>query len=115
METNKEIQTVNIFDREVSFFNSIYDKEPQANYPLRLLLTYEGGELMSKITDEYRSNMTKENKLKLPCFTPSAIVSTRTNDGVIKHSGLVCIDIDFQDNEICFDTNRKHRKTFRAL
>lgn len=98
MDTTNNIQTVNIFDREVSWFTSIYEKESRSSYSFKILLTDYGGEMISDIVDKYRNNMTKENKLNLPCYTPSGIFKTKTNDGLIQHNGVVCIDIDFKDN-----------------
>lgn len=37
-------------------------------------------------------------KSKLPAITPSGIFSRRCNDGLIRHGGFICIDIDGQDN-----------------
>ncbi len=40
----------------------------------------------------------RELKSKLPAITPSGIFSKRSNSGLIKHSGMICIDIDQQEN-----------------
>jgi hypothetical protein len=37
-------------------------------------------------------------KQKLPCITPSGIFSKRNTAGLIKHSGLLCLDLDSHDN-----------------
>lgn len=61
------------------------------------------------LSEEYKSQVevlrgepdkTKRRKIKssLPCVTPSGIFDKRSNDRLIKHSGYICIDLDFQDN-----------------
>ena len=34
------------------------------------------------------------NKRKLPSFTPSGVFSQRNNNGLIRYSGIICLDID---------------------
>lgn len=38
-------------------------------------------------------------KAQLPAITPSGIFSKRGKEYLIKHSGLICIDIDYKDNQ----------------
>ena len=38
-------------------------------------------------------------KLRLPAITPSGQFTKRNQYGLVKHSGLLCIDIDHQDNK----------------
>lgn len=37
-------------------------------------------------------------KKRLPGFTPSGVFSKRSEAGLIQHSGIICLDIDEQDN-----------------
>lgn len=57
------------------------------------------------INDEYKTEITvlrqtqdselrKKIKAELPAITPSGIFSKRCKDGLLKHSGVVCVDID---------------------
>ena len=46
-------------------------------------------------TDE---KMRKKIKGSLVCVTPSEIFSERRETSMIKHNGLLCIDIDAKDN-----------------
>ena len=39
-------------------------------------------------------------KRNLPCITPSGIFKTRSRDGLVQHSGFICIDIDHKDNGV---------------
>ena len=43
----------------------------------------------------------KKLKESLPAVTISGIFEQRLNEGLIKHSGLICIDIDAKDNTEC--------------
>ena len=45
----------------------------------------------------------RELKSKLPAITPSGIFSKRCNDGLIRHSGFICIDIDSSHNPCISD------------
>lgn len=40
----------------------------------------------------------KKLKSKLPCITPSGTFIIRNDNGLIQHSGFICIDIDGADN-----------------
>ena len=39
-------------------------------------------------------------KRNLPCITPSGIFKTRSRDGLVQHTGFICIDIDHKDNGV---------------
>jgi hypothetical protein len=86
------MKKVNIFEREVTFFKDVKSREPIGNKTILVALTDHGCEDM---VDKYRETKREENKLALPLFTCSGIFSTRKNDGLIKHNGVICIDIDF--------------------
>jgi len=86
---------VNIFGREVTFFENVKSKEPMCNVTLLEALTDHGCEDM---IDKYRETKKKGDKLALPVFTCSGIFSTKTNDGLDEHNGVICIDIDKEKN-----------------
>jgi hypothetical protein len=52
-------------------------------------------EQVRKIQDE---NIQKVIKASLPAITPSGTFSTRSEKGLIEHSGFMAFDIDFKDN-----------------
>lgn len=58
-------------------------------------------------------------KRNLPCITPSGIFKTRSRDGLVQHSGFICIDIDHKDNGVFgpewFEKKRLVAKTFDSL
>ena len=47
---------------------------------------------------EERHDIKVNNKVNLPCVTPSGLFSERSGKNLTQHSGLLCIDIDLQDN-----------------
>ena len=58
-------------------------------------------------------------KRNLPCITPSGIFKTRSRDGLVQHSGFICIDIDHKDNGVFgpewFEKKKLVAKTFDSL
>lgn len=58
-------------------------------------------------------------KRNLPSITPSGIFKTRSRDGLVQHSGFVCIDIDHKDNGVFgpewFEKKKLVAKTFDSL
>lgn len=48
-----------------------------------------------KITDPDKK---REAKLKKPMYTVSGVFSHRSKDGLLEHSGMICLDIDSKDN-----------------
>lgn len=88
-----------IFDTTISVYNSIRDVYG-TTYPLREFLSDTGH--IQEI--EYlRTLQTKEERNAIKRRLPQACVSgifqpTRKADNLVKHSGLICVDIDRQDN-----------------
>ena len=88
-----------IFDTEISIYCSVHDVYG-TTCKLRAFLfdTKHASEI------EYlRSLPTKEERNKIKQCLPMACVSgvfqpTRKADNLVKHSGLICVDIDRQDN-----------------
>lgn len=89
-----------VLNVEVSCFANY--TSPNKPKPVNLLLW-----LLSKkyqIETEYiREIVNKKErdmlKAKLPAITPSGMFSKRTDQALIKHSGLLQFDIDFKDNQ----------------
>lgn len=89
----------NILDVEVSSFANFYDKTTPVTVNLYDWLR----------NDKYREEVLKirtltnkadrdAEKAKLPAITVSGLFSERSCCNLIKHSGLICVDIDFKDN-----------------
>lgn len=84
---------------KVSVFKGFKNKIPIKEVSLKeWLLSDTFKDAANKIrqtTDNKQRKFVKSNML---CITPSGIFSTRNSNGLIKHSGFICIDIDGKDN-----------------
>lgn len=83
----------------VSLFENFYSKEPIREMKLsRFLLTHK----FKEEVEFYRAcidEMLRERiKGSIQCVTPSGTFSQRQSSALIKHTGLLCIDIDSKDN-----------------
>ena len=57
-------------------------------------------ELLNQIRQEQSKSVRNELKKKLPSVCFSGIFQTRTDSGILEHSGLICLDFDnFPNNE----------------
>lgn len=66
------------------------------------LLTWLTSDKYRHQVDRIRAGSKEERtalKMKLPAITPSGTFSRRNLAGLVKHSGLICLDIDHKDNE----------------
>lgn len=89
-------------NNQISLFRSYYDTTPWASISILdfasnvIICDYE-----AEIT-ELRKAEDKETrdeiKAKLPAVTVSGVFSERKNDGLIKHSGFICVDFDEKKN-----------------
>lgn len=89
-----------IFDTTISVYSSVRDVYG-TTYPLREFLSDTGH--IQEI--EYlRTLQTKEERNAIKRRLPQACISgifqpTRKADNLVKHSGLICVDIDRKDNQ----------------
>jgi hypothetical protein len=83
----------------VSCFANAKSTEPQ---PVNLLVWLKTDKYKEPV-EVIRATASKEErtklKLRLPGITPSGQFTKRKADNLIKHSGLLCLDIDHQDNK----------------
>lgn len=83
----------------VSLFENFYSKEPIGKISLsKFLRTSKFKEQVKDYRKSTDEKLRKKIKGNLMCITPSGIFSQRQEVGLIKHTGLLCIDIDFKDN-----------------
>ena len=83
-----------IFDREISIYSNVSDTKGSVG-TLRDFLNI--GQQNKDYIDRLRQTSgdeRKEMKLKLPCATVSGVFSKRGKQGLIRHSGLVALDMD---------------------
>ena len=91
--------TNSVLDIEVSRFNSYQDVNPKTVNLLQWLQDDSQKEKVERIRTINDKMARDKIKATLPCITVSGTFSNRSKDRLIKHSGLICIDIDHKDNE----------------
>ena len=89
-----------IFETEVTFLPSVTckDEELKKEKLSQLLLSERWRTTVEKIRAEADPDKRADLKKKLPAFIPAGVFTKKTADGLQKHSGFVCIDIDAKDN-----------------
>ena len=89
-----------VLDTQVSWFKDYYSTDPGGTVSLKQWL--QSKKLQQQV-EAIRAMATKADrdaaKSKLPAITPSGIFSKRNSNGLIQHSGIICIDIDKTGNE----------------
>ena len=88
------------FEREISWFSNMFDREPKEITVVEFLA--KGDEYRKQI-EQLRTliNKTERNSIKyhLPQATISGVFSgSRKAENLVRHSGLICVDIDAKDN-----------------
>ena len=84
----------------VSIYKNVTDTEGAKANLFKVLTTDRWRHLSDKVRAEKDKKKRDKLKQQLPAFTTSGIFkdSERTEEGLIKHSGYMCIDIDGDDN-----------------
>ena len=92
------MEKVNIFDRNVSWFANVKKStQPKGVTTISRIIRGRNSQTRSLI-EEYRKTGDKTIKESLPCYTVSGTFNTRNEKSLISHSGIVCIDIDEDKN-----------------
>lgn len=81
----------------VSYFSDIYNsRTPIGSLPLTSILFSE--RVRAKVEAlralPYGSAEFNQAKRQMPCYTPSGVFEVRNSEGLIKHSGVLCIEWD---------------------
>lgn len=93
-------------DVQVSFYKNCYDARSSDTIDLLGFLDNEiYKEEVNKIRSISNPGIVKRSKLQLPCVTVSGVFSKRSSLGLLRHSGLLGIDIDASDNRHIADFN----------
>lgn len=92
------MKTKKCLDVTVSYFANYYDNVPKLVNLFDYLQNPTHKKEVWDYRREYRDNVRKAIKTHLPCITPSGTFTARNNDGLLQHSGLICLDIDARDN-----------------
>ena len=89
-----------ILDVEVSCFQSYLGKEPRPVNLLKWLKSNKYADSINELRQCENKKRRDELKSKLPAITPSGLFcSSRNQENLARHSGLICIDIDPKGNE----------------
>lgn len=81
----------------VSYFSDIYNsRTPIGSLPLTSILFSERvrARVEALRALPYGSAEFNQAKRQMPCYTPSGVFSVRNSEGLIKHSGMLCIEWD---------------------
>jgi hypothetical protein len=82
----------------VSYFEDLRNIHPQSSFSLEEIFHL----VKSPKWQHEIANCKKDptNKQKLPSFTPTGVFSQRNNNGLIRYSGIICLDIDHVNDVI---------------
>lgn len=84
-------------EKLVSYFSCVAQShKPQGSLPLTSVLFSE--RVRAKVEAlralPYGTEAFSQAKRQMPCYTPSGVFSVRNSEGLIKHSGMLCIEWD---------------------
>lgn len=84
-------------EMNVSYFSCVANShKPQGSLPLETILFSE--RVRAKVEAlrvlPYGSDAFNQAKRSMPCYTPSGVFEVRNSEGLIKHSGMLCIEWD---------------------
>jgi len=104
-EENRPAIRKEVLEIEVSKFSSYYAVKPSANIRLWdwLLNESEYTSIVQKLRETQDDVQKMLLKAQLPAITPSGIFNSRDLNGLVKHTGLICLDIDGKDNPLYTD------------
>ena len=91
---------------KVSIYRNIVDVEGKTVSVSTILNAIKNGkrkEQIAKLRSIQNEAAQKAYKNTLLCFTGSGVFSNRTTEGLVKHSGVLIIDIDMKDNPILLE------------
>lgn len=91
-----------VLEKKVSIYKNYYTPEKSKDVSLIDILMLNNEKLI-KLIEQIRAEPDKEKrdqlKAKIFCFTPSGTFTSRSEAGLIRHSGFLQFDIDFKDNQ----------------
>lgn len=104
----------------VSVFENYFTQKPLGDVDLiKWFKTAKFKEQVIAFRTTSNEKVRQRIKRNLPCITPSGIFKTRSRDGLVQHTGFICIDIDHKDNGVFgpewFEKKKLVAKTFDSL
>ncbi len=97
------MQPTKKMEAKVSIYRKITDTTGAKGNLFSFLTTDKWKHLSDKVRNEPNKEARNALKKDLPCCTPSGLFRERAKEGLIRHSGFICIDIDGQDNPTITD------------
>lgn len=95
------MSTVTVFDNLFKLHNPKYVK---IQYVLKRIKEEACLDIVSKIREEKDKTIRNEIKKKLPCVLFSGEFTSRSDNALVRHSGLICLDFDnFEDSQSLSD------------
>jgi hypothetical protein len=88
-----------VLNTNVSRFDNVQDVKPESVNLLAWLQSSEFMPLVQAVREATDKAERTKLKQQLPAITVSGLFERRNLDGLTKHSGLLCLDIDHQDNK----------------
>lgn len=89
-----------IFDRKIQVYSSVKDTAGVQKTLWQFLNDRSHDEQIDVIRRETDETTQKQMKKQLPAATISGTFSRRCREGLLLHSGLICLDIDAKDNPL---------------
>ena len=97
---------IDYFGKKISFFENLYSTAPKdMTLASFVYLGEKYKDYIAKVRKEQDKRMRNEMKKQLPAATIAGTFQRRREDMLIEPSGLMCIDIDGQDNPDVDDWN----------
>ena len=114
---NSNITENSMLDAEVSYFETCFGESSQTFLLREWLNDKSLEEAVKIIREEPDEEKQKELKRCLPGVTISGIFKRRAKSELLKHSGLISVDIDLKDNQHIknFSWEKTARQTLEIL
>jgi len=84
--------------KKISLYNNAYSKFGQTVLLDEVLFGDKYKKQVEAIRREKNSKKNQAAKLQMPMYTVSGVFSHRSKNGLLEHSGMICLDIDGKDN-----------------
>lgn len=105
---------------KVSIYKNIFDKDSKhvitIDQALHRIKSGKSKKLIETIRSEKDKEIQNADKRYLPCVTFSGVFDGRYDDGLVEHSGFICLDFDLKTNEDALEKKEilKHDKHIYA-
>lgn len=84
--------------KKISIYKNVYDNSGTTSDLRDMIFADKYKYRVQAIRKIEDADSFREAKKLMPMYTPSGIFSKRSKDGLIQHSGYICLDVDGKDN-----------------